>query len=230
MTPYNRITLPNGIELSTASTPTASIIWLHGLGADGNDFVSIVPELALPDTLDIRFIFPHAPVRPVSCNGGYEMRAWYDIYSLDNFDQEDEAGLIDAQQRITSLIQTENQRGIPSNRIILMGFSQGGAVALHSGLRHQQKLAGIGVLSAYLPLRKTPAENYSQANKDTPIFMGHGRQDTVVKFKYGKASHELLQEMHYATRWESYEMEHSVCPEEITDIANWVIKCLEATY
>lgn len=214
------------IELSTATTPTASVIWLHGLGADGSDFVPIVPQLQLPASLGVRFIFPHAPTRPVSCNGGYEMRAWYDIYSLEDFEQEDEPGLIDAQQRIAALIHTENQRGIPSERIVLMGFSQGGAVALHAGLRHPQTLAGIGALSAYLPLHKTPAASYSQANTNTPIFMAHGRQDSVVDFKHGNNSRNILQEMHYTTCWKSYNMEHSVCPEEITDIADWLIECL----
>ena len=216
------------IEICTAASPTASVIWLHGLGADGSDFVPIVPELDLPDSLKIRFIFPHAPVRPVSCNGGYRMRAWYDIYSLDDLEQEDEAGMKDSQQRIETLIQTENDRGIPSDRIVLMGFSQGGAIALYTGLRHPQQLAGIAALSAYLPLRNTPNALYHQANKATPIFMAHGSHDPVVRYEYGKSTHQLLKSMGYAVSWKSYAMDHSVCLEEIADIADWLVRCFTA--
>jgi phospholipase/carboxylesterase len=216
------------IEICTAASPTAAVIWLHGLGADGNDFVPIVPDLHLPDSLKIRFLFPHAPVRPVSCNGGYEMRAWYDIYSLDDLGQEDAAGMRDSQQRLEALIQTENDRGIPSHRIVLMGFSQGGAIALYTGLRHRQRLAGIGALSAYLPLRNTPENHYSQTNKNTPIFMAHGSQDTVVRYEYGTTTHELLKNMGYSISWKSYAMDHSVCDDEIADIAGWLVSCLQA--
>lgn len=214
------------IEICTSSTPTATVIWLHGLGADGNDFAPIVPELLLSESLSIRFLFPHAPIRPVTCNGGYEMRAWYDIYSLDDFEREDEAGLQDSQQHIEALIASENEKGIPSQRIVLMGFSQGGAIALHAGLRHQQPLAGIGALSTYLPLRKTAITDYSQNNICTPIFMAHGLQDPVVKYPHGKTSHKLLQEIGCSVEWKDYNMEHNVCPEEINDISKWLQQCL----
>jgi phospholipase/carboxylesterase len=217
------------IEINTADTIKATVIWLHGLGADGNDFAPIIPELQLPENLGIRFLFPHAPVRPISCNGGYEMRGWYDIYSLEHFEREDEAGLIDSQQRIATLIQQENQRGIACECIILMGFSQGGAVALHTGLRHSQSLAGIGALSSYLPLRNSPVASYSSANKHSPIFMAHGKMDNVISIKHGEQSRDILQESHSEILWKSYQMEHSVCTEEIADIADWLKKCLQQT-
>jgi len=214
------------IEIETGSSPSASVIWLHGLGADGNDFVPIASELPLPKTLDIRFIFPHAPVRPVTCNGGYEMRAWYDIYSLEKFDHEDEQGLLASQQIVNALIEKEIQRGIPVERIVLMGFSQGGAVALFTGLRHTHALAGIGALSTYLPLHKTPVEQYS--DQRPPIFMAHGQHDPVVKYEYGQASRDLLKEMGFEIQWKSYSMEHAVCGEEINDIAAWLSERLHA--
>jgi len=165
------------IEIETGTAPTASVIWLHGLGADGNDFVPIVPELPLPDALNIRFIFPHAPEQPVTCNGGYTMRSWYDIFSLEDFEHEDEAGLIASQQILTSLIENENRRGIPTQRIIIMGFSQGGAVALYTGLRHTQTLAGISALSTYLPLQKTTRDKYNIKNRGLRFLW---RMDTVT--------------------------------------------------
>ena len=216
------------IEVCTGPSPTASVIWLHGLGADGNDFAPIVPELQLPATLNVRFLFPHAPVRPVTCNGGYEMRAWYDIFSLEDFAQEDEAGLIESQKLIEGLIQSENQRGISTRHIVLMGFSQGGGVALHTGLRHSQRLAGIGGLSTYLPLRDTANAIYSQANRHTPIFMAHGRQDPVVRYEHGETSQQILNEWGYAIHWKSYNMEHNVCPEEISDISTWLVNCFDS--
>jgi phospholipase/carboxylesterase len=210
------------IEVNTGPSPTATVIWLHGLGADGNDFVPIVPELQLPESLGIRFLFPHAPVRPITCNGGYEMRGWYDIFSLEDFAQEDEAGLADSQQRVEALIAAENKRGIPSHRIVLMGFSQGGAVALYAGLRHPQRLAGIGALSTYLPLRNTAVTDYCDDNINTPIFMAHGLQDPVVQYQHGKTSYKKLQEMGFSIEWKDYNMEHNVCAEEIADISNWL--------
>ncbi len=216
------------IEIETGITPSASVIWLHGLGADGNDFVPIVAELPLPDSLNIRFIFPHAPVQPVTCNGGYAMRSWYDIFSLDDFDREDEAGLIASRKILTSLIENENQRGIPTQRIIIMGFSQGGAVALYTGLRHTQPLAGIGALSAYLPLHKTIRDECSAENERVPVFMAHGLRDPVVKYEDGEKSCTLLKELNYDVHWKSYDMEHNVCNEEIVDIGAWFVKCLKA--
>jgi len=217
----------NPIEIETGASPSAAVIWLHGLGADGNDFAPIVSELQLPNSLHIRFIFPHAPVQPVTCNGGYAMRSWYDIFSLEDFEHEDEAGLIASRQRLCALIEKENQRGIPTQRIVIMGFSQGGAVALYSGLRHTQPLAGIGALSTYLPLHKTSHDGYSKENQDVPIFMAHGIHDPVVKYEYGKKSCELLQGMGYKVRWKSYAMEHNVCAEEISDIGAWLTECLK---
>jgi len=223
----------NSIEICTGPNPTAAVIWLHGLGADGNDFVPVVAELtpllSLPEHRHVRFIFPHAPVRPVTCNGGYEMRAWYDIFSLEHFEREDEAGFIEARQRIDTLIDDQQRQGISADNIVLMGFSQGGAVALYSGLRHPQPLAGIGALSCYLPLRDSTATERASANRHTPIFMAHGRQDPVVGFVLGERSRDLLQELGYAVQWHAYDMEHSVCMDEIRDIAHWLGDCLSRT-
>lgn len=214
------------IEIQTTSTPDSAVIWLHGLGADGNDFVPIVSELNLPDSLGIRFIFPHAPHRPVTCNGGYVMRAWYDIYSLENIEQEDLAGLTESRQYIESLIQDEIDRGIQPGRIILMGFSQGGAVALHAGLRHTDTLAGIGALSTYLPFRDSLDTDKNAANQNTPIFMAHGQYDPVVRFDLGDRSCQLLRQSGYDIDWHDYSMEHSVCMEEISDISDWLKRLL----
>ena len=214
------------IEIETSTSPSASVIWLHGLGADGNDFVPIVPELKLPDDVGIRFIFPNAPHQPVSCNGGYVMRSWYDIYSLDDFDKEDKAGLTESQKSIESLIQHEVDRGINPERIILMGFSQGGAVVLHTGLRHSRRLAGIGALSTYLPLREDVIGEKHTANVDVPIFMAHGLYDPVVRYEYGESSCKQLQHLGYSINWNSYPMEHNVCTEEINDISTWINRCL----
>jgi phospholipase/carboxylesterase len=216
----------SAIEIETSADPTAAVIWLHGLGADGNDFVPIVPELTLPDDFGIRFIFPNAPLQPVTCNGGYVMRSWYDIYSLDDFKKEDKVGLIRSQQTTEALIQQEITRGIKPGRIILMGFSQGGAVALYTGLRFSQRLAGIGALSTYLPLRDELVTEQHHSNSDVPIFMGHGMHDQVVNYKIGESSCKLLQQLGYAVNWNSYPMEHNVCAEEITDISTWITSCL----
>jgi len=216
----------SAIEIETSADPTAAVIWLHGLGADGNDFVPIVPELTLPDGFGLRFIFPNAPHQPVTCNGGYVMRSWYDIYSLNDFEKEDKVGLIQSQQSTEALIQQEIKRGINPGRIILMGFSQGGAVALYTGLRFSQRLAGIGALSTYLPLRDELASEQHSSNTDVPIFMAHGRHDQVVRYEIGEFSCKHLQQLGYNVSWNSYPMEHSVCPEEITDISAWISNCL----
>ena len=210
------------IEIETTENPTATVIWLHGLGADGNDFVPVVPELNLPNNFGIRFIFPNAPQQPVTCNGGYVMRSWYDIYSLDDFKKEDKAGLIESQQSIESLIQRESERGINPDRIILMGFSQGGAVALYTGLRFSNRLAGIGALSTYLPFRDELANEKHSANADVPIFIAHGRHDPVVRYELGDSTCKLLQQLGYSITWNSYPMEHDVCVEEISDISAWI--------
>jgi phospholipase/carboxylesterase len=214
------------IEIDTTPNPTAAVIWLHGLGADGNDFVPIVPELKLPNDLGIRFIFPNAPHQPVTCNGGYVMRSWYDIYSLNDFDREDKTGLMQSQQTVEQLIQNEISRGIKPDRIILMGFSQGGAVVLHTGLRYSQRLAGIGALSTYLPLRDDVMEEKHSANTNIPIFMAHGLHDTIVRYEFGEKSCQLLQQLGYCVNWFSYPMEHNVCAEEINDISTWIQQTL----
>ncbi len=219
--------LPN-ITLDSGPDPRHSIIWLHGLGADGEDFVPIAEELELP--VPVRYIFPHAPMRPVSINGGYVMRAWYDILldaasaelSASIGKNEDAAGIIAAQADIERLIAQERQRGIAAKDIFLAGFSQGGAVALHTGLRHQEKLGGIVALSSYLPLAGTTAAEAAATAKDTPILMAHGRDDPVVPYGLGKASAEELVRQGYALEWHDYTMPHSVCPEEVRDIEQWL--------
>lgn len=215
------------IEIETSTSPDSAVIWLHGLGADGNDFAPIIPELRLPAHSAIRFIFPHAPPRPVTCNAGYVMRAWYDIYSLDSLEQEDRSGLEQAQDIVNALIQRELDRGIPAQRIVLMGFSQGGAVALYAGLRYPQTLAGIGALSCYLPLQEATEAQLHPANRHTPIFMGHGMHDPVVRYALGETSYQWLQQRDFAVSWHRYAMEHSVCLEEIGDIAQWLSQCLQ---
>lgn len=210
------------VEINTTDSPSASIIWLHGLGADGNDFAPIIPQLNLARDCGYRFIFPHAPLRPVTCNGGYVMRAWYDIYSLENRSQEDAAGLLQAKSIIETLIAKEIARGIPAQRIILMGFSQGGAVALHAGLRFPQALAGIAALSSYLPLAETLAAEAHPGNAGTSIFMAHGSDDPVVAYKLGLKSRRLLEQQEYNVQWHEYPMEHSVCGAEINHISSWL--------
>lgn len=209
----------DGIELETAPEPRYSVIWLHGLGADGNDFAPIVPELRLGDLGPIRFVFPHAPVQPVTINNGISMRAWYDIYQPDLVRREDEAGLRASQQAVEALIARENERGIPTGRIVLAGFSQGCAMALQTGLRHPEKLAGIIGLSGYLPLAALAETERHAANHDTPIFLAHGTMDPVVVFERAQATLEALRKMNYDVRFKTYPMPHSVCLEEVQDIA-----------
>lgn len=214
------------LELTTSATPDASVIWLHGLGADGHDFEAIVPELHLPANLGIRFIFPHAPYRPITINNGYVMRGWYDIASLQINQQEDETGIFESSALLKELIETEIQRGIPSQRIILAGFSQGGAIALNTGLKFEQPLAGIMALSCYLPLADQLSTSLSEANKNIAIFMGHGLQDEIINFNTGVASRIQLQNMNIAVQWHDYVMGHSVCPDEIAHIRDWLIERL----
>ncbi|MDX8381930.1 MAG: dienelactone hydrolase family protein [Ghiorsea sp.] len=206
--------------------PNFSVIWLHGLGADGFDFQPIVPQLGLPKDANIRFVFPHAPTMPVSMNDGYVMPAWYDLYSLDvrnpETDPQDEQGIKHSAAQIQQLITQENARGIANSRIILVGFSQGGAMALYTGLTQNKPLAGIVALSTYVPLHTTIEQDIQTNNKTTPIFMAHGKQDPVVLHEYGKASAEFLENLGYAVEWHEYEMEHSVCPEETQAIGSWI--------
>ncbi len=199
-----------------------SIIWLHGLGANGHDFEPIVPELQLPASAKIRFIFPHAPPQPVTINSGMIMPAWYDIVSPDLAQQEDETGIRQSQQHIDALIQRENSRGVVSENIIVAGFSQGGAIALQTSLRYPHRLGGVMALSSYLPLVQSFHLEVSEANQQLPIFMAHGSHDPIVPLPLGEDSRHWLEQHGYQPEWKTYYMEHSVCPEEITDISRWL--------
>lgn len=214
------------IELESAPNPSACIIVLHGLGADGNDFVPICEELDLGEIGGVRFVFPSAPEMPVTLNGGYRMRAWYDIYGPHPQAREDEQGLRRSQAIVSALIQREVARGIPAERIVLMGFSQGCAMTLMAGLRHPQRLAGLVCLSGYLPLASTSAAERSAANADTPIFMAHGGADGVVVIGRAQASREQLETLGYQVDWHDYPIEHSVCLEEVQDLSAWLQQLL----
>jgi phospholipase/carboxylesterase len=210
----------DAIETETAKNPSASVIWLHGLGADGNDFAPIVPALALPRAA-IRFVFPHAPIQPVTINGGMRMRAWYDI-SDGALRREDESGVRASQALIEDLIAREKMRGTAAGRLVLAGFSQGGAIALQTGLRHPERIAGIMALSTYLPLaEKLPAEA-SAINRDVPIYMAHGSYDPIVPLARAEQSCALLQSLGYPVQWREFPMPHSVCPEEVAEIGAWL--------
>lgn len=210
------------VEHETAANPRYSIIWLHGLGADGHDFAPIVPELVDPAWPALRFVFPHAPVRPVTVNGGVPMRAWYDIVAFDAAARQDEAGIRASIAEVEALIARERERGVPSERTFLAGFSQGGAIALAAGLCHADKLAGIVALSTYLPIASTLAAERSAANAATPIFQAHGTADPVVALPRGSASRDALQALGYAVEWHTYPMAHAVCAEEIDDLRRWL--------
>ena len=218
--------LLQNIEIETAPNPTVAVIWLHGLGADGNDFVPMVRELDLQDLPAIRFVFPHAKQIPVTINGGYVMRAWYDISVADLTRREDEGGLRDSQRDVEALIAREKARGIPASRIILAGFSQGCAMTLQTGLRHPEKLAGMLCLSGYLPLNEKVAHERTEESIDTPIFMAHGRQDPVVPFIRAEQSRDILKDLGYTIEWHDYPMQHSLCFEEVQDISAWMKKVL----
>jgi phospholipase/carboxylesterase len=212
------------VELETGPSPTHAVLWLHGLGADGHDFVPIMDELALPSTLSIRFVFPHAPMRPVSINRGMVMRAWHDYDMIDpNVGvQENLESLRSSQRAIEALIDREMERGIKPENIVLAGFSQGGALALHTGLRYPAALAGILALSCYLPAPKTLAAEAHRDNLTTPVFMAHGQSDNVVPLMLAAASKRQLLESGYLVDWHEYPMAHTVCREEIDDISNWL--------
>ncbi|OWT58260.1 alpha/beta hydrolase [Candidimonas nitroreducens] len=214
------------LEIETAPNPSHAVIWLHGLGADGHDFAPIVPELRLAATPAVRFVFPHAPVRPVTLNNGMAMRAWYDITLLASGAREDAGGIRESEAAVRALIARENQRGIATDHIVLAGFSQGCAMTLHTGTRLEQKLAGMIALSGYLPLADSFAAEHSQANLNTPIFMAHGVFDPVVQFAHGQASQRILAEAGFDVSWKTYPMPHSVCPEEITDIGAYLRQVL----
>jgi phospholipase/carboxylesterase len=212
------------VTVETGANPTAAIIWMHGLGADGHDFEPLVPELLDARTPALRFVFPHAPVRPVTISNGYEMRAWYDIIGIDRRSAEDFSGIQASADAIIALIRAENARGIPSSRIVLAGFSQGGAMALHLATRFPDKLAGVIALSCYLPLAKQFATERSSANLATPIFMAHGSQDPVVPFSLGDESHRVLEGTGYRVDWHVYPMPHALCAEEVADLKSWLTK------
>lgn len=203
-----------------------SIIWLHGLGADGNDFVPIVPELGLPDEMAVRFIFPHAPVRPVTLNGGMPMRAWFDIRGLDADSRQDIEGLEAARAEIEALIENENAQGIPAENIVLAGFSQGGALALYSGLLHARSLAGIMGLSTWLGEAERVLGQAAEANRHTPVFMAHGEHDPMVPLEYARMSQGALVGAGYRVEWHTYPMGHEVCLEQIRDIGHWLATVL----
>ena len=214
------------VELETGAHPHAVVIWLHGLGADGNEFVPIVNEMRLPDTLRVRFVFPHAPTMPVTINNGYVMRAWYDILGTDIARREDEAGLRKSQALVEQLIAREKARGIAADHIVLAGFSQGCAMTLQTGLRHPEKLAGLLCLSGYLPIHATVQDERHSANHDTPIFLAHGRSDNVIPIDRAEKSRDMLQALGYKVEWHEYMMPHSVCEEEIEDIGSWLKRVL----
>ena len=212
---------PETVEVETAANPRGSVIWLHGLGADGHDFEPIIPELRLPGSLALRFVFPHAPVRPVTLNGGMAMRAWYDIISLDREGPVDEAGINESSAILGSLIEQEKQRGIDRDRIVVAGFSQGGAIAINTVLQARGKLAGLLALSTWLAL--PGAADGDGYDTSLPVFMAHGQFDPMVPMQYGKSSAERLTEAGFDVEWHEYPMAHGVCPQEINDISRWLI-------
>ena len=219
-------TLLPRVELESAPQPTAAVIWLHGLGADGHDFAGLVPELDLSNCPPIHFVFPHAPSMPVTVNGGYVMPAWYDILGPDLVSQQDAAGIQASERAIVALIAQEVARGIPAERIVLAGFSQGCAMALHTGLRLPQRLAGIMALSGYLPLADRFTAERHPANAQTPVFMAHGTQDPVVVIARGEASRDALAALGQPVEWHSYPMPHSLHPREISDISAFLTRVL----
>ena len=214
------------LEAQTGDNPVATILIMHGLGADGRDFIPIAEQLDLSSIGPVRFLFPSAPEIPVTINGGYVMPAWYDILAADLVRREDEAGLRQSQAAIEAIIGHETSRGMPANRIVVAGFSQGCAMALMVGLRHTERLAGIVGMSGYLPLADTIAAERSAANQGTPIFMGHGTHDGVVALPRAQASRDALAALGYTVDWHEYPMEHSVCPQEVADLEAWLLRIL----
>lgn len=214
------------VEVNPEGQHDAVVIWLHGLGDSGNGFAPIVPQLGLPDSLKVRFVFPHAPVRPVTINGGMAMRAWYDIKSLSFEGRADVEGVLESAQQVRELMQQEMARGIPAERIVLAGFSQGGVIAYQLGLRFEQKLAGILTLSTYMSQGdKLPSERHD-ANANTPIFVSHGSQDEMVPMALGNAAYRQLAELGYPVEWKDYVMQHNVCNQQLADISQWLQRCL----
>jgi phospholipase/carboxylesterase len=212
------------IELCPAADPSATLIVLHGLGADGTDFIPMCDALDLSAVGPVRCVMPRAPVRPVTVNDGYRMRAWYDVFGTDLQQREDEAGLRESVKQVHALLDRERARGMPANRIVLAGFSQGCAVTLLAGLRYRQRLAGLAGLSGYLPLAGTTAAEQHGANREVPIFLAHGRDDGVVPMARGSASRDTLAALGYGVEWHDYPMEHSVCMEEVTELNRWLLR------
>jgi phospholipase/carboxylesterase len=220
------VDLLDALEVETAPNPDDAVVWMHGLGADGHDFEPIVPELGLPARPAIRFVFPHAPLRPVTINQGHVMRAWYDIRALAGVRREDEAGVRQSARQIEALVDRERQRGIVPRRLVLAGFSQGGAMALHVALRYPERLAGILALSCFLPLASTLATEASAANRDVPIFWAHGLHDPMIPLALAEQGREQVAALGYRIEWHQYPMPHSVCAEEIADVARWLGRVL----
>ncbi len=212
----------DAITVSPSGPHTATVVWLHGLGADGSDFVPIVPELGLPQDHGIKFVFPHAPVRPVTLNNGYPMRAWYDIVGISRTGPQDTPGIRESASRIAALLDAETAAGIASTRLLLAGFSQGCAMALHTGLRYHSPLAGIVGLSGYLPVESTLAAEAHAANRATPLLIAHGSHDAVVPYALGSGSRDVLRGLGYAVEWLEYPMQHQVCAEEIEHIGGFL--------
>ena len=219
--------LTETVEIEAEGPLQGSVIWLHGLGADGHDFEAIVPELRLPESLRLRFVFPHAPMRPVTINGGATMRAWYDILSLDREGPQDEKGIRESSAALDGRLEREHQRGIPYEKIVRAGFSQGGAIALHSALRYPKTIAGLMALSTWLPLgaslQEEVVENDDAQSRELPVFLAHGQLDTMLPFSLGEESRDGLRSMGYSVEWHEYPMPHSVCAEEIADIRAWLL-------
>lgn len=219
--------LPETVEVANGANPQGSVIWLHGLGADGHDFEAIVPELGVADQLSLRFVFPHAPMRPVTINGGMTMRAWYDILTLERGGPQDEAGIRESGHLLELLIEREHERDIPHDKIVLAGFSQGGAIALHTALRYPHRLAGLMALSTWLPLQDSfdteVVGNTRAQSQELPVFMAHGSSDPMLPMALGQQSCETLEKAGYAVEWHDYPMAHAVCAEEIVDIRNWLL-------
>lgn len=218
---------PDAVEISTGPNPTAAVIWLHGLGADGHDFEPVVPQLMWPGAPGIRFIFPHAPVRPVTLNNGMAMRAWYDIVSLTGNRDQDQKGIADSVNDTAALVRRERERGINADRIVVAGFSQGGAIALQLAVRYPEKLAGLIALSTYMLLDHRLENDRHEANKDLPFFVGHGRSDPMVPFMLGEQLAERMRNLGHPVEWHSYPMLHAVCPEEIADLSTWLRTTLD---
>ncbi len=224
--------LPEAVEVGAKDQADGSVIWLHGLGADGHDFEAIVPQFYLPASLRLRFVFPHAPIRPVTINGGMEMRAWYDILSLERSGPVDEDGIRESAAMLVGLIEREHERGVPYANIVVAGFSQGGAIASHCALRFPESLGGLMALSTYLPLLSSIQAEVVDAESAQPkslrIFMAHGTSDSMLPMRLGESSRDALQAIGYSVEWFEYPMQHAICPQEISDISVWLQGCFSA--